>query len=381
MRATRTALVAATTAALAVTALVLPTASAATGSTATAGGTGASGDARAAAAPAKDPAKDPAARTLGELGRRAGVRIGTAVDMSALAADAPYREKAATEFSSVTPENVMKWEAVEAVRGTYTWGPADDLVDFARDNHQLVRGHTLVWHSQLPGWLTSGSFTADELRDILHRHITDEVKHFKGHIWQWDVVNEAFNDDGTLRDSVWLRNLGPGYIADAFRWAHEADPKAELYINDYNIEGVNPKSTALLALVTELKAQHVPIDGVGVQGHLAVQYPAPHDIADNLARFDALGLDTAITEADVRMVMPADATKTEAQAEGYSVLLQGCLLTEHCTDFTVWGFTDKYSWVPNTFSGQGSANLLTEDYRPKPAYTALRQDLTLAGRH
>ncbi len=172
----------------------------------------------------------------------------------------------------------------------------------------------------------------------------------------------------------------PGYIADAFRWAHEADPKAELYINDYNIEGVNPKSTALLALVTDLKKQHVPIDGVGVQGHLAVQYPAPHDIADNLARFDALGLDTAITEADVRMVMPADATKTEAQAEGYGVLLQGCLLTAHCTDFTVWGFTDKYSWVPNTFSGQGSANLLTEDYRPKPAYTELRQDLALAGR-
>ncbi|MCU7825739.1 endo-1,4-beta-xylanase [Kitasatospora sp. DSM 101779] len=372
IRATRTALVAATATALAVSALVLPSASAATGSSGSSTGTPA--DSAAARA------KGPAASTLGELGRRAGLRIGTAVDMSALTADAPYREKAATEFSSVTPENVMKWESVEAVRGTYTWGPADDLVDFAQDNHQLVRGHTLVWHSQLPGWITSGSFTPDELRDILHRHITDEVKHFKGRIWQWDVVNEAFNDDGTLRDSIWLRNLGPGYIADAFRWAHEADPKAELYINDYNIEGVNPKSTALLALVTDLKKQHVPIDGVGVQGHLAVQYPAPHDIADNLARFDALGLDTAITEADVRMVMPADATKTEAQAEGYSVLLQGCLLTEHCTDFTVWGFTDKYSWVPNTFSGQGAANLLTEDYRPKQAYTALRQDLVLAGR-
>ncbi|WP_431677615.1 endo-1,4-beta-xylanase [Kitasatospora sp. KL5] len=365
IKATRAALAGAAAAALAVSLLALPTASAATG-----GEDGTS----------TGRAEDGAPRTLGELGRRAGIRIGTAVDMSALAADAPYRAEAAGEFSSVTPENVMKWEAVEATRGSYTWGPADELIDFARDNRQLVRGHTLVWHSQLPAWLTTGTFTPDELREILHRHITDEVTHFKGRIWQWDVVNEAFNDDGTLRDSIWLRNLGPGYIADAFRWAHEADPKAELYINDYNIEGVNAKSTALLALVTELKKQRVPIDGVGVQGHLAVQYPAPHDIADNLRRFDDLGLDTAITEADVRMVLPADATKTEAQAEGYSVLLQGCLLTEHCTDFTVWGFTDKYSWVPGTFSGQGSANILTEDYRPKPAYTALSQDLRLAGR-
>ena len=321
-----------------------------------------------------------AARSLGALGDRAGVRIGTAVDMAALAADAPYRAAATTEFSSVTPENVMKWESVEPTRGTYDWAPADQLVAFAHDNHQLVRGHTLVWHSQLPGWLTAGNFTPDELRQILHRHITDEVTHFKGSIWQWDVVNEAFNDDGTLRDSIWLQKLGPGYIADAFRWAHEADPKAKLYINDYNIEGVNAKSTALYDLVARLRAQHVPVDGVGVQGHLDVQYPAPHDIADNLRRFDDLGLESAITEADVRITMPVDNTEQEAQAQAYSVLLQGCLLTEHCTDFTVWGFTDKYSWVPGVFTGEGSANLFDEAYRPKAAYTALRQDLMLAAR-
>ena len=321
---------------------------------------------------------DAASRTLGELGERAGIKIGTAVDASALTADAPYRAKAATEFSSVTPENAMKWESVEPTRGTYTWGPADDLIDFARANHQLVRGHTLVWHSQLPSWLTAGDFTPAELREILHRHITDEVGHFKGKIWQWDVVNEAFNDDGTMRDSIWLQKLGPGYIADAFRWAHEADPKAKLYINDYNIEGVNAKSTALLGLVTRLRAQHVPVDGVGVQGHLDTQYPAPHDIADNLRRFDDLGLETAVTEADVRIPMPVDNTEREAQAEAYGVLLQGCLLTARCTDFTVWGFSDTYSWVPNVFTGEGSANLFDENYGPKPAYTALRQDLVLA---
>ncbi|WP_405904268.1 endo-1,4-beta-xylanase [Streptomyces sp. NBC_00656] len=322
--------------------------------------------------------KPPAADTLGGLGLRADLRIGTAVDMAALAADAPYRAKAAGEFTSVTPENVMKWEVVEKERGTYDWAAADELVDFARANGQLVRGHTLLWHNQLPAWLTEGDFSAGELRAILRKHITDEAGHFKGRIWQWDVVNEAFNDDGTLRDSIWLRKLGPGYIADAFRWARQADPKAKLFINDYNIEGVNAKSTALHDLVVELRKQHVPIDGVGIQGHLSVQYNAPHDIADNMKRFDDLGLETAITEADVRVPMPSDSTKQEAQAEGYDVLLRGCLLTRHCTDFTVWGFTDKYSWVPGTFEGEGAANLFDENYAAKPAYKALTQDLLLA---
>jgi len=322
------------------------------------------------------------ATTLGALGKRADLRIGTAVDMAALADDAPYRAKAASEFSSVTPENVMKWEVVEPSRGTYDWAAADELVDFARANGQLVRGHTLLWHNQLPAWLTTGDFTADELRAILRKHITDEARHFKGRIWQWDVVNEAFNDDGTLRDSIWLQKLGPGYIADAFRWAHEADPKAKLFINDYNIEGVNAKSTALYDLVVKLRERNVPIDGVGIQGHLSVQYNAPHDIAENMKRFDDLGLETAITEADVRIPMPSDSTKQEAQAEGYDVLLRGCLLTRKCTDFTVWGFTDKYSWVPSTFEGEGAANLFDENYRAKPAYSALRDDLLLvAGRH
>ncbi|MBY8876381.1 endo-1,4-beta-xylanase [Actinacidiphila acidipaludis] len=318
--------------------------------------------------------------TLRQLAQKAGIRIGTAVNSDALADEAPYTQKVATEFDSVTPENVMKWDTVEPARGTFVFTQADRLVDFAQAHGQLVRGHNLVWHSQLPSWVTDGDFSATELRDILHRHITAEVTHFKGRIWQWDVVNEAFNEDGTLRDDVWLQKLGPGYIADAFRWAHEADPKAALYINDYNIEGVNAKSTALYDLVARLRKEGVPVQGVGIQGHLDVQYPAPHDIADNMARFDKLGVQTAITEADVRITLPASATDVEAQDEAYQTLLEGCLLTRRCTDFTVWGFTDKYSWVPGVFTGEGQANIFDENYQPKSAYTALAQDLRLAGR-
>jgi endo-1,4-beta-xylanase len=257
-------------------------------------------------------------------------------------------------------------------------------VAFARAHGQLVRGHTLVWHNQLPDWLTAGvadgTIDATELRQILRQHIFAEAGHFRGQIWQWDVVNEAFNEDGTLRDTLWLRELGPGYLADAFRWAHQADPRALLFYNDFNIEGINPKSDAVYALVRDLRRQGVPIQGVGVQGHFGVQFGFPADVRDNLRRFEALGLFTAVTEADVRMPLPVDNIKLQAQAQGYSVLLQACLLARRCLSLTVWGFTDKYSWVPGVFAGEGAATLFTEDFAAKPAYEALRTDLAVANR-
>ncbi|WP_406474409.1 endo-1,4-beta-xylanase [Streptomyces sp. NBC_01615] len=335
------------------------------------------GVAQSASAHASQPAP------LRALADRADVRIGTAVNMTALADDTTYRRTTAREFSSVTAENVMKWESVEPQRGTYDWSKADALVRFARDHGQAVRGHTLLWHNQLPGWLTAGvadgSIDAAELRGILHDHITTEVKHFKGKIYQWDVVNEVFNDDGTLRNSIWLQQLGPSYIADAFRWAHAADPKAKLFLNDYNVEGINAKSTAYYELASRLRAEGVPVQGFGIQGHLGIQYGFPGDVSDNLARFAGLGMQTAFTEVDVRMVLPVDAEKLATQATYFRGLLDACLGSRSCTSFTVWGYTDKYSWVPGVFTGQGAATLMDEDFVTKPAYGALREGLA-AGR-
>ena len=310
--------------------------------------------------------------------RGTGVRVGTAVDTTALAADAPYRDAVGREFSTVTPENVMKWQLVEPQQGQYDWAAADGLVDFARAHGQTVRGHTLVWHSQLPSWLTEAAFTPDQLRTLLRQHIFAEVGHFKGRIWAWDVVNEAFNDDGTLRDTIWLRNLGPGYIADAFRWAHQADPGAQLFLNDYNVEWVGPKSDAEYALIKQLRAQGVPVNGFGMQGHLALQYGLPTTVLDNVRRFDALGVQTAFTEVDIRMLLPADPVKVAAQAEGFGLLLRACLLVRHCVSYTVWGFTDKYSWVPGVFKGQGAATPFDENLQPKPAYFTIRDTFALA---
>src|SRR5262249_51372197 len=158
------------------------------------------------------------------------------------------------EFDSVTSENQLKWDVVEPARGQFDWTSADRLVDFAETNKQSVRGHTLVWHDALPGWLVTGNFTPDQLRDLLREHIQTVVGRYKGRVAAGDVVNEPIADTGgQLRRSLWFDALGPGYLADALRWAHEADPAAKLYINDYGVETVNAKSNALYNVVAGLR--------------------------------------------------------------------------------------------------------------------------------
>ncbi|MFF0808487.1 endo-1,4-beta-xylanase [Streptomyces albogriseolus] len=295
--------------------------------------------------------------------------------------DKEYRKVLGREFSSVSPENQMKWDYIHPERDRYDFGQADAIVEFARKNRQVVRGHTLLWHSQNPAWLEEGDFTKAELRGILREHITTVVGRYKGKIQQWDVANEIFDDQGNLRtqDNIWIRELGPEIVADAFRWAHKADPKAKLFFNDYNVEGVNAKSDAYYALVKDLRAQRVPVHGFSVQGHLSTRYGFPGDLADNLRRFDALGLETAVTELDVRMDVPEGSLPTPAQekqqAEYYQRMLQACLEVDGCNSFTIWGFTDKYSWVPVFFQGEGFATVMTEDFDRKPAYYALRDTL------
>lgn len=299
--------------------------------------------------------------------------------------DRRYRHLVGKEFSSVSPENQMKWEFIHPEQDTYNFAPADAIVKFARQHGQQVRGHTLLWHSQNPAWLEQGDFTAEELRAILRDHITTVVGRYAGQIDQWDVANEIFDDAGNLRttDNIWIRELGAGIIADAFRWAHEADPDALLFFNDYNVESIGPKSNAYYALVQQLLADGVPVHGFSVQGHLSTRYGFPGDLRANLQRFSDLGLSTAVTELDVRMDLPAaGASPTPAQlaqqADYYQRFLEACLAVEGCDSFTLWGFTDKYSWVPVFFPTEGSATVMTEDFERKPAYDALLATLAAA---
>ncbi|MFF0790296.1 endo-1,4-beta-xylanase [Streptomyces spiralis] len=329
-----------------------------------------------AAGVAAGPAAQAHERTpgLADLAHRHGRYFGSATDNPELT-DSAYTKILGSEFDMITPGNGMKWENTEPQQGVFDWSKGDEIVKLARANHQKVRAHTLVWHSQLPAWLTSREWSPAELRAVLKKHITTEVRHYRGEVYSWDVVNEAFNEDGTYRDTIWYKTLGPGYIADALRWAHEADPHAKLYLNDYNIEAVGPKSDAYYNLVKQLKAEHVPLDGVGFQTHLALQYGYPATIEDNLRRFSRLGLDTALTEVDVRMQLPATDDKLAEQATWYADLTRACLAVRRCVGVTIWDFTDKYSWIPGVFAGEGAALPWDEQLRPKPAYQALRDAL------
>ncbi len=333
--------------------------------------------------------------SLRDLGARVGLRIGVAVNPSELTS-AKYRDLIADQFSSVTPENEMKWETLEPTRGSYNWAPADRLVAFAKQNHQLVRGHTLVWHNQLPSWLTSGvangSISKTELRALLKKHIQDTVRHFKGRIWQWDVVNEAFHDtweeDGNPSPSrFWVNNLGEGVLADAFRWAHEADPKALLFYNDYAIENVNTKSTNILNWMKGLKAKGVPIDGIGFQTHLDTQYGVPGDFTQDMRRFADAGFKVAVTEADVRTdVEPGTNTVTAGhgntaaqnlalQEANWKQTIDSCLAVRACISYTVWGVSDDQSWIPGVFPGEGAALLYDEQVQPKSVYSVVQHEL------
>lgn len=295
--------------------------------------------------------------------------------------DETYRELVGAEFSSVTPENQLKWEYVHPGPDSYAFAAADDIVAFAEAHDMAVRGHTLLWHSQNPAWLEEGDYSPGELRALLREHITTVVGRYAGRIQQWDVANEIIDDRGHLRteENIWLRELGPGIVADAFRWAHDADPAAELFLNDYGAEAVNAKTDAYLALVRDLQAQGVPVHGFGAQAHLSLEHGSPGDgLRENLQRFADLGLATAITELDVRVPLDggrASAADLERQAEYYADVVSGCLAVEGCASVTVWGFTDAYSWVPAFFPGTGAATLLTEEYARKPAYDAVARTL------
>jgi endo-1,4-beta-xylanase len=297
--------------------------------------------------------------------------------------DRPYRRVLAREFNSLSPENQMKWEFIHPERNRYNFGPADAIVRFARRHHQVVRGHTLLWHSQNPAWLQEGQFTREELRAILRDHIFTVVGRYRGHIHQWDVANEIFNEQGEYRqENIWIRELGPGIVADAFRWAHQADPRAQLFLNDYGVESPNAKVDAYEALARQLLADRVPLHGFASQAHLSMRYPAPDQLRSVLQRFDNLGLYTAITELDVRMDLPASGVPTpeqlQTQARYYTTVLDACLAVEDCNSFTIWGVTDKYSWVPVFFPTEGAATVMWEDFRRKPAYYALRNTLAEA---
>ncbi|MFS0700779.1 endo-1,4-beta-xylanase [Cellulomonas sp. 179-A 4D5 NHS] len=287
-----------------------------------------------------------AASTLGAAAAQSGRYFGTAIAAGRMN-DSTYIGIANREFNMITAENEMKMDATEPSQNRFNYTNGDRIVSWARSNGKQVRGHTLAWHAQQPGWMQSMSGSA--LRNALINHVTQVATHYRGQIHTWDVVNEAFADDGrgSRRDSN-LQRTGNDWIEAAFRAARAADPGAKLCYNDYNTDGINAKSTGIYTMVRDFKARGVPIDCVGFQAHLGTSMPS--DFQANLQRFSDLGVDVQITELDIQ--------QGSNQANAYAQVTRACLAVARCTGITVWGVRDADSWRtganPLLFDGSGN---------------------------
>jgi endo-1,4-beta-xylanase len=316
--------------------------------------------------------------------------------------DAPGAALVQAQFNATTPENVLKWEQVHPQPGSYSFELPDRYVAFGEKNHMFIVGHTLVWHNQTPAWFfqddKGNPADRETLLKCLHDHIQTVVGRYKGRINGWDVVNEALEEDGTLRQTPWLKIIGEDYIAKAFQFAHEADPQAELYYNDYNLEN-EAKLKGALELLRKLQAQGVPISGVGIQGHWHMDAPSNEQVDAAITAFGNLGLKVMITEFDVDVLplafqyMGADVTlsaelqpKLNPYAKGLPDTVQQALAQRYAGLFgvflkhrgviarvTFWGVTDGDSWL-NNWPVKGRTNyplLFDRAAQPKPAFDAV----------
>nr|WP_221310044.1 endo-1,4-beta-xylanase [Micromonospora parathelypteridis] len=296
-----------------------------------------------------------AGTTLGASAAEKGRYFGTAVAAYKLS-DSAYTTILNREFNSVTPENEMKIDATEPQQNQFSYGAADQIVNHARSRGMSVRGHTLAWHSQQPGWMQNMSGSA--LRQAMLNHVTQVATHFRGQVVAWDVVNEAFADgsSGGRRDSN-LQRTGNDWIEAAFRAADAADPTAKLCYNDYNTDNwTHAKTQGVYNMVRDFKARGVPIDCVGFQSHFNNDSPYVSNYRTTLSSFAALGVDVQITELDIQ----------GASAATYRSVVEDCLAVARCNGITVWGIRDSDSWrasqTPLLFDNSGAK---------KPAYDAV----------
>jgi endo-1,4-beta-xylanase len=314
------------------------------------------------------------------------------------------------QFNTITPENVLKWEVVHPQPNSYSFTASDRYVEFGERNGMFIIGHTLVWHSQTPRWVFQDAAGAPLSRDALiqrmHDHIATIVGRYKGRVKGWDVVNEAVEEDGTMRRSPWFNIIGEDFVGLAFKFAHEADPAAELYYNDYSIENA-PKRNGAVSLIRKLQAQGIHVAAMGLQGHDKMTWPTVEQQDSTIAAFAALGVKVNVTELDIDVLPPATRSLTAdvglragleattnpysdglpdsvqvALAKRYADLFRVFLKHRDVIDrVTFWGVADADSWLNNwPVRGRTSYPLLFDRrHQPKPAFDAVVQTARLAG--
>ena len=323
--------------------------------------------------------------SLRELAARRGLLIGGCVNSAAFEQglqgnEADYLRVLAEQFNILTPENATKFGPLSPAPGRYDWRIPDAMFDFAAKHGMQVRVHTGIWHHQTPAWLTEEAYSPEQIEQIACEHLSALGQRYGDRMYCWDVVNEAIDDKPPhgLRDSIWKRGAGDDYVAKAFQWAHEAAPNVKLVYNEYGTTEGGSKADAVYEKVTAFKLRGVPIHAVGFQTHLlGGESPDRDAIVRNLQRFADLGLELHVTEMDVA-IAPYNGTMDEKlarQAEVYRLVLEACLAVKGFTVFQLWGFTDRYSWVPSFKKCDDAALIFDTQYRPKPAFFAMREAL------
>lgn len=306
-------------------------------------------------------------------------KFGGAVNINLLRTNSKYADVAKHEYSSITAENTMKFGALHPQENTYSWTDADYLVNFAQTNGaKRVHGHTLIWHQSLPSWITNYTGDSAAFENIMKTHIQTVVTRFKGKVTSWDVVNEAFEDNGVLRNSIWRQKLGDDYIARCFQYANQADPDAILFYNDYGHEYSSAKRTAITNMITDFKSRGIPIHGTGMQFHMTVtQSDANINAAINAAA--GTGLKVHISELDIRLnndkvqglIFTTAMATQQAAKYGYVVKTFNAIPAAQKYGITTWNIGDADSWVPGWLGAPDWPLPFDAIYKRKPAYYAI----------
>ena len=308
--------------------------------------------------------------------------IGVAIDINELYSNSLYKSIAIKQFNSVTPENIFKAEYLHPEPAFFDWTDADSLTNFCIANNKRLHGHTLIWHQQLPKWILNFQGNSSDWEQLIKTHIQTIVLHFKGKVTGWDVVNEAFNEDGTLRNTIWRQKIGAGYIEKAFIYAHEADPNVLLFYNDYNLESNPNKRNSVIGFLNNLRNRGIKIDGIGIQMHINILSTEATQVASALQSISNNDYQIHLSELDISVnplgkdITPSQSLFTkQANLLGEIVLQYKQIPARYQYGITFWGISDKTSWIIDYFNREDYPLLYDDNYLPKPAYCKLKETL------
>jgi len=306
--------------------------------------------------------------------------LGAAVDNLRLYDDSMYQHLCITQFNRVSPENLFKPAYIHPEENLFSWIETDGFVQFLQSKQMSIHGHTLVWHQQNPAWMDQFQGDRPAWETMLPNHIYQIVGRYRSSILSWDVVNEAFMEDGSLRKNICLQHIGPTYIEKAFRWAHEANPEAKLFYNDYGMETNPTKRKAVIQFFRNLRLNGVPVDGIGLQMHVDILFTdisliekAIQEIASNDFLLHLSELDISLNPLSKHYTLNTNDFHAQAAMMYRIWKSYTSIPTDLQFGITFWGISDLYSWIRSYFNRLDYPLLFDENYLPKPIYCQLKK--------